>query len=359
MMIEPDTSSAIGSYLKVWLGYSQDEEIRKEAASGGIVSATLIHLLETNQIQGALVCHSTMENGKLHYKIFIAKTREEILSAQTSKYYDIPIIQGMKLIEDFDGKVAIVGLPSQINSISRRVAHNPALAEKIFLKIAIFCGHNSKEELLKAVWQKKCIDESQVEKFYFRKGLWRGKMQVEMKNGDVIRFPFQDFSHYQNLHILSLDRCLNCFDHMGYYADLSTGDVWMQSVKSWGVKPSIFLARNERALQVIEEMASAEKIKAIDTDRETLYRSQMRSINYHYQLTARAKLSKYFGLNVRDRIQIPVKLRDYAAAAVVLLNHKISRTPWALSLFMKLPRPILVAYVYLFKGLTHYKRKVY
>jgi coenzyme F420 hydrogenase subunit beta len=356
---EPDTSSALGSYLKVWLGYSLDEEIRKEAASGGIVSATLIHLLETGQVQGALVCHSAMDGGQLGYRIFIAKSREEILSAQTSKYYDIPLIQGLKLIEEFPGKVAIVGLPSQINSISRRMAHNPVLAEKIFFRIAIFCGHNSKEELLKAVWKKKGIEESQVAQFFFRKGLWRGKMQVEMKDGTVHRFPFQDFSHYQNLHILSLDRCLNCFDHMGYYADFSTGDVWMQKVKSWGVKPSIFLARNERALKVVEEMAAAGKLKADETDRETLYRSQMRSINYHYQLSARAKLAPLFGLNVRDRINIPVKLRDLGAAFIVLLNHKISRTPWALRLFLKMPKPFLIVYVYLFKGLTHYKRSTY
>jgi len=358
-MTEPDTSSPLGTFLKVWLGYSADAEIRREAASGGIVSSVFIHLLETRQIDAALVCHSAMQDGKLGHRIFLARTREEVLSAQTSKYFDIPLLQGLKQVEEFPGRVAVVGLPSQINAITRRMAHNAALREKIVFKIAIFCGHNSKDDLVKAVWRKRGIEESQIARFFFRKGLWRGKMQVEMKDGTVHRFPFQEFSHYQNLHILSLERCLNCFDHMGYYADLSTGDVWMKQMKARDIKPSIFLARTPRGLEVVEEMKSAGRLVADETDRATLYRSQMRSINYHYAVAARARLAKLFKLNIRDRTGDRVTLRDLAAAFIVLVNHKISASPRAVRWFMRIPRPLLTAYVYLFKGLTHYRRKTY
>jgi len=358
-MIEPDTSTPIGSFLKVWLGYTTDETIRREAASGGIVSSVFIHLLETQQIDAALVCHSEMKDGRLGHRIFLARTRDEVLSAQTSKYFDIPLLQGLRLIEAFPGRVAVAGLPSQINAISRRIANNSDLAAKIAFKIAIFCGHNSQDELVKTIWRKKGIDESKIERFYFRKGLWRGKMHVEMKDGSLHQFPFQDFSHYQNLHILSLGRCLNCFDHMGYYADLSTGDVWMKSVKKLGVKPSIFLARTQRGLDVVEEMLSGGKLKADESDRATLYRSQMRSINYHYAISARARLAKRFGVNIKDRTGEKPRWRDIAAAWIVLTNHRISASPRALAWFMRLPKPIITAYAYLFKGLTHYRRKIY
>lgn len=358
-MIEPDTSSPIGTFHKVWMGYSTDESIRREAASGGIVSSMFIHLLETGQIDAALVCHSQMKDGALDHKIYLAKTREEILAAQTSKYFNIPILKGIKLIEEFDGKVAVVGLPSQINAITRRIDKNEDLAQKIVFKISLFCGHNSEDDLVKTVWKKKGIQESEIDHFYFRKGLWRGRMRVHMKDGTQHEFPFQDFSHYQNLHILSLGRCLNCFDHMGYYADISTGDVWTRSAKEIGIKPSIFLARTDRGLEVAEEMLKAQKIEADETDREALYRSQMRSINYHYAISARAKVAKYFGLNIKDRTGEKPKFRDVMAACIVLWNHKISGSPKALSMFMKIPKPILAIYVYIFKGLTHYKRKSY
>lgn len=357
--IEPDTSSPIGSYRKVWIGYSGDEQIRQGAASGGIVSSVFIHLIETKQIDAALVCHSVFREGQLDHNIYLARSREEILSAQTSKYFDIPILKGLKLIESFEGRVAIVGLPSQINAMSRRAAKNDALRDKIVFKIAIFCGHNSKDDLVRRVWAKKGIDEKNIDSFYFRRGLWRGRMQVRMKDGSSQDFPFQDFSHYQNLHILSLERCLNCFDHMGYYADLSTGDVWMKRFKGSPIKPSIFLARTEKAESLIAEMLHSGRLIAEESDRPTLYRSQLRSINYHYAVSARSRLAGHFGLNLKDRTGERVRWRDQLAAWIVLQNHRISKDPKALNRFMRLPKIVVWAYLCLFKGLTHHKRKTY
>lgn len=354
-----DTSTPIGSYRKAWLGHSRDQEITKNAASGGIVSAVLCHLLETRKVDAALVCRTVFRDGKLSYDVFLAKNREEVLSAQTSKYFDIPMQKGVKLIKDFDGKVAVVGVPSQINIFHQKCLSSAEFAEKVAFKISVFCGHNSKDQLIREVWRKKGIPEENITKFYFRKGLWRGRMVVELKDGQEVTFPFQEFSHYQNLHILSLDRCLNCFDHMGYYADLSTGDVWIQSQRSEEIKHSIFLARTPRAEEVIEEMATKGLLKADPTDRATVYRSQMRSINYHYNVSARARVAKWFGIYVKDRVNTEVKFRDILGAILVMVNHKISRNPTLLKIFMKLPKPIITLYVYIFKGLMHYKRKVY
>jgi coenzyme F420-reducing hydrogenase beta subunit/polysaccharide pyruvyl transferase WcaK-like protein len=356
-LIEPDTATPLGTYHKAWIGYSADASIREEAASGGIVSAVLIHLLETDQIDAALVCHSELRNGELNHRMFLARTRDEVLSARTSKYYDIPILRGLKLIDDFDGRVAVVGLPSQINAIAHRMAANPIFERKVVLRISLFCGHNSKDELIRYVWKKKGINEADIVRFVFRKGLWRGRMHVDLKDGSTREFPFQDFSLYQNLHILSLDRCLNCFDHTGYYADLSTGDVWMKHVRGWDVKPSVFLARSERAVAIIEQMAAAGKLVARETNRETVYRAQMRSINYHYGVAARARLGSFFRLNIRDRTNAGVRPRDLLAGAIVLFNHRISRSPRALKVFMAMPRPLVTLYLYLFKGLMHYRRK--
>lgn len=354
-----DTSSPIGSYRQAWVGYSLDEEIRQRAASGGIVTATLCYLLESGKVQGALVCSSGFSDGEFGFRLSIATTREALFEAQSSKYFDIPVLKGLDLVKEFEGKVAVVGLPSQINSLSRRMAKNEDLREKLGFRIALFCGHNSKKELIEKVWEKKGIDPKAVERFRYRQGHWRGQMEVTMKDGDVRRYPFQDFSHYQNLHILSLDRCLNCHDHMGYYSDLSTGDVWLHEMKQDPVKHSIFLARTPLAESVMTEMKEASLIKADVVDRHFVYRSQKRSINYHYNLSARAKVGKWLGVKVQDRTNEKPKLRDLIAALIVLTNHKISKNPRLLRWFLKLPKPLVAAYLYFFKGLVNYERKDY
>ncbi|MBC2607408.1 Coenzyme F420 hydrogenase/dehydrogenase, beta subunit C-terminal domain [Pelagicoccus albus] len=354
-----DTSTPIGSYRKAWVGYSLDEEIRKRAASGGIVTATLCHLLETGRIQGALVCSSGFEEGEFNFRLSIAQTREDLFEAQSSKYFDIPVLRGLNLLKEFEGKVAVVGLPSQINSLSRRMSKNEELRSKVGFRIALFCGHNSKKELIERVWEKKGINPKDIDRFRYRQGHWRGQMELTMKDGQIQRFPFQDFSHYQNLHILSLDRCLNCHDHMGYYSDLSTGDVWLHEMREDPVKHSVFLARSPLAEEIVEEMRARDLLKAEPVDRRFVYRSQKRSINYHYNLSARAKVGKRLGVKIKDRTGEKPKIRDLIAAYIVLTNHKISKNPRLLRWFMKIPKPIVAAYLYLFKGLVNYERKDY
>ncbi|EDY81710.1 Coenzyme F420 hydrogenase/dehydrogenase, beta subunit C terminal domain family protein [Verrucomicrobiia bacterium DG1235] len=352
-----NTKSPIGSYRGAWVGYSLDEEIRKRAASGGVVTATLCYLIETGRVQGALVCSSQFEDGVFDFKLSIAQSRKELFEAQSSKYFDIPVLKGLDLVKSFDGKVAVVGLPSQINSLTRRMAKNEELRKKVGFRIALFCGHNSKKELIEHIWKKKGIDGRDIEQFRYRQGHWRGQMELTMKDGTLSRFPFQDFSHYQNLHILSLDRCLNCHDHMGYYSDLSTGDVWLHKMKVDPVKHSIFLARTSLAEEIIQKMKSSGLLEAKPVDRQFVYRSQKRSINYHYNLSARAMVGKWLGVKVKDRTKEKPKVRDLVAAFIVLLNHKISKSPRLLFWFMKIPKPILSVYLYLFKGLVNYERK--
>lgn len=356
---EPNTDTPVGDFLKAWIGHSTDPEIRSRAASGGIVTAVFKRLLETGQIDAALVCGMKVMDGEWVPDIYLARNFKELQASQSSKYFDIPMMKGLQLIKDFDGRVGVVGLPSQINSMSRRAAKDTELGKKITFKISVFCGHNSKDQLARMVLAKKGIPPEKVESFFYRQGLWRGEMVVRLIDGCETRMPFQEFSHYQNLHILSLSRCLNCFDHYGYYADLSTGDVWLPQKRREKIKPSAFIARTDAALKIIESMLADNTIAAKETDRKELYHAQSRSVNYHYNISARARVGKLLGFNIRERIRTKVTIRDYLGAFIVLLNHKISANPKWLGRFMKLPFFLIRLYVVTFKGLMHYKRKDY
>ncbi|MCH2156783.1 MAG: Coenzyme F420 hydrogenase/dehydrogenase, beta subunit C-terminal domain [Opitutales bacterium] len=358
-LVQPNFDTPVGDFRKAWIGHMTDPDVRRHAASGGIVTGVFKYLLETGQIDAALVCGMRIENGTWQPDIYLSRSFDELKRSQSSKYFDIPMMKGLSLIKEFDGKVGVVGLPSQINTICKRMAQNEELAQKIAFKISIFCGHNSKDTLVKMVLAKHGIPLDEIDSFYYRQGLWRGEMVIKMKDGSERRMPFQQFSHYQNLHVLSLSRCLHCFDHYGYYADLSTGDVWLPEKKGETVKPSAFLARSEKAEGVMQEMLDNGLIDAHRVTRKTIYHAQSRSVNYHYNVTARARVGRLLGFKIREDIQTKATIRDYLGAFIVLLNHKISKHPNWLARFMKLPFPFVFAYVVLFKGLMHYKRPEY
>lgn len=53
----------LGKIKDIFIGYASDPSIREGAASGGIVSALLIYLLNNNVTDGALVSRTVIKEG--------------------------------------------------------------------------------------------------------------------------------------------------------------------------------------------------------------------------------------------------------------------------------------------------------
>ena len=105
-----------GSYRNIYIGHTTDEGVRRNGASGGILSAILIWLLEKGKIDGAVTLGMSKEEPWLT-RPFIATTREEILEAAQSKYILSSTNEILPEIATFNGKLAYVGLPGQVQSI--------------------------------------------------------------------------------------------------------------------------------------------------------------------------------------------------------------------------------------------------
>jgi len=119
----------LGSVSQGYLGYAGDESVRDKAASGGAVSAILIDLLEQGVIDGALVSRVVVRDGEIGVESFIARTREEILSARSSIYMEFSMNAAFRLLAEDPGRLAVVALPCHIQNLRRREARDPALAE--------------------------------------------------------------------------------------------------------------------------------------------------------------------------------------------------------------------------------------
>ena len=158
----------IGIVRNCYLGYSNDLEIRKHAASGGIASTLLIYLMESGRIDGAVTSRLKLDGDAISGKSYIAGCREEILSSGGSIYSNVSPLS-LDRIKEFPGKLAIVGLPCYINKYNRLSKKHKVLEDKITLKIGLFCGHNSRKDLINHVLRKKNIKLDDIERFYFRR----------------------------------------------------------------------------------------------------------------------------------------------------------------------------------------------
>ena len=108
----------IGYYRKCFTGYSNSYDVRYHSASGGMVTQLLVWMLEKKLIDGAAVT-AFRSKSELLVHSFIATTKEEILSAKSSKYAPVTLNNIIHDIKAREGKFVIVGLPCHIHGLRK------------------------------------------------------------------------------------------------------------------------------------------------------------------------------------------------------------------------------------------------
>ena len=181
----------IGNFKKSWFAYAASENIRENAASGGVITALLAHLLRSGEIDGALVCRSIIADGKVRPQFFIANSEQALLEAQGSKYSAVDFNQdALPLLRDFKGKLAVVALPCDTTHLRHACEHDPQLKAKVALVITLFCGHNSRPELTDMVVRKLAPKGATLSDFRYRRGHWRGSLAAQFADGAQVEKPF-------------------------------------------------------------------------------------------------------------------------------------------------------------------------
>lgn len=350
---DDEVERMVGPATEGYLTYANDEAVRNEAASGGTTSALMIHALDEGLIDGAIVCQTCIEDGKVRARFKVARTAEEVLAARGSKYVETAFLREvLPLLRSNEGRFAVCGLPCDIMNLRRWEEKEPALSERIAYRIAFLCGHNSRKELIDGVVGKLSSEAggAKLTDFRFRTGHWRGKLTARFDNGDTLQKPFSYFSDYRNLHFFSERKCMACSDHFGYSADLSIGDVWLYNLRNDPVKHSGVLTRNETADALIHSAVSAGVITSEAVGRRYILDGQTRIAPTHYNVTARAKAGRLLGVKLNDTVNMPAPFLKFASAFLGLWNMRVSEGPHAARVF-KVPRPLIKGYLYFKKGL--------
>jgi len=342
----------IGGYKKTYFSHATNESIRNNGASGGSVTAILHYLLQSKEIDGALVCRSVVDQGKVYTEFYIATSKDELMQAQGSKYMATRFsAQAISLMNHFDGKLAVVTLPCDAKILAGYREQHPELDQKIKLVITLFCGHNSQPELTEQIVNKLRPDNKQLTNFRYRAGHWRGHLTAVYEGNQEIKKPFSYFSDYQNLYFYSERKCFHCFDHTGYFCDLSAGDIWLQRMKDDPIKHNALIVRTDAGQRIVEKASEAQELSLEEKPIEEICEGQSRSLKIHYNISARSRVGRIFKENIKDSVGEKVHWNDYAIAFLILFNHKFSQTKNGRKIISHTPRPIIKIYLYLLKGL--------
>lgn len=341
----------VGPVERACLAHATDADVREGAASGGAVSSILLSLLAAGEIEGALVCVTSIEQGRVRARYRIATTAEEVLEARGSTYVLGEFVaQALPLIEAFDGRLAVVGLPCEITALSRRTE----LATKVPFRIALFCGHATTPGLVDRVVDAVTAARpaaGRLTGFRFRQGHWRGVMRATFADGTMVERPFSAYGLYQNLYYFAAKKCLFCGDHFGYEADLCAGDVWTYRLKSDPVKHTALVLKTPAGMRALARAEDSRMCEAKDVPVGEILDGQRRIAPFHHNVSARARAGKRYGLQIPERSGETVRWHERLAARIVLADFMATQTEEGAARVMGCPKSLLKLRLLLLKGL--------
>ena len=212
-----------GKYHKAYVGYSNDEDLRYHAASGGMTTQFLIWLIENKEIDGAVVTRFDKAS-KLKVNTFIATTHDELLTAKSSKYAPVSMAGIIRAIKSAKGKrYVVVGLPCHIQGFRKAEKYDTVLRNKIVGHFAIYCSAGRSFYFTEYLMKERNINLNKVDYIAYRDRGNQGGLVVQGKGIDY----YQDYRKYSHplRSIFVPRRCLFCIDHYGELADISFGDI--------------------------------------------------------------------------------------------------------------------------------------
>lgn len=219
-----DDDSMWGPVEKAWRGWATDEEIRFRGASGGVISALLIHLCESGEIDAVLHCGRDPKD-PLKSISMISETRRQILSNAGSRYAPSATLSRIGELMETGLRFAAVGKPCEIDPLARIRGADPKLAAQMPYLISFFCAGVPSQKATERLAEILVPHGRRPVDFRYRGNGWPGSATARTRDGSLREMSYRE-SWGSHLSPFLQARCKLCADGIGMSADLVCADAW-------------------------------------------------------------------------------------------------------------------------------------
>jgi coenzyme F420 hydrogenase subunit beta len=201
-----------GSYIEFFLGYHTNSNKRLNSASGGVATAILEYMLDTNQVDCVVVIGMNNEFPELK----IVRNSKDVAQSQQSKYGYIPLGVVWTELRKTKESFAFVGLPCHISGFNKTANIYKSLKKQCKLKIGLFCGYSQTYDNIE-------LFKYQTEA---KEGIFKGWREGPYPGGVHIDNKLIPYNKMMNISIpfYTMQRCLSCEDGLAEEADIVLGD---------------------------------------------------------------------------------------------------------------------------------------
>lgn len=254
-----------GVVSKQFISHASDQIVRRNGASGGLISAVMIHLLETKQVKG-VICVQVGKTKPYKAEPIIARTEQEIMLAAQSVYSVTPVNTILEQIEYEDGPFAYVGLPDQVASIRKLQKLGHPGAKKIKFIVGPYMGTQMYFEAIRSFLRSHRVKsneaiEEEITSLNYRAGEWPGYLQIKLKDGRTLKAEKFYYNYLIPFYITSSS--LQLVDFTNELTDISVGDAWSPNFEAKRGGYSVVLARSENGVKILNELKQ-KKLAVLD-----------------------------------------------------------------------------------------------
>lgn len=245
----------LGCFKAVRTGHSADPEIRRQGASGGVLTHVLLHLLSTGRIDAAVVVRQGVPEPE-KARAVVATTKEEILAAAQSVYVPVSVLDILPRLQP-GKRYAMICLPDQAAALRQLQLAGHSQALQVQYVLGPYTGTAIYPAAIACYLRSKGVvpGTDRVESLKWRAGEWPGYMEIRLASGKV----FRSKKFYYNFLIpfFVTQNSLQSVDFANEFTDLSVGDAWSPRFESLGGGHSVIVTRSEAMEAVVREMEAA------------------------------------------------------------------------------------------------------
>jgi coenzyme F420 hydrogenase subunit beta len=157
----------------------------------------------------------------------LARSAEEILHSQKSKYCPVPLLSILSDVEQLKQPIALVGLGCQIEGLQNLYRAFPYLGERIAFTIGLICDRTMTCAATDFLVGKAGLPPNDLKVLHFRdktRGGYPGNVNVLCLGGASVSLPSSMRTSMKDF--FTPARCRLCFDKMNVLADITVGDPW-------------------------------------------------------------------------------------------------------------------------------------
>lgn len=218
----PATDEGFGEYSYGVYTRTTDPQMLERAQDGGMVSALIIHGLETGALGGA-VLGDVLPDDRQIGRHTLATSRPEVLACAGSRYTYSPNTLALQEAMRRDIRpLAVVGVPCQVDGVrlqqnsSIRLAMADWYRDNISLVIGLFCSESFTHESIGKLGEMLDVPPERIDNINIK-----GKVVVRLDDGEIMTTSLKKYRDFAR------PACLYCLDYGVENADISAGGIGM------------------------------------------------------------------------------------------------------------------------------------